>query len=254
METLTETEIRTVFSAHGPAGERVLERVLPELRYPPPLPQDHASVIEPVRWLLERAIEGLPLDENKRLERSFAVTVNSQLGFETPDSTEKGSALLLEVDFCLMCLRSLEATETQGTSEYATGLAFIYLHDLADLWEATAEGLSAKWSDDFRQAMYPLILVWLIDRKAPKSSLLAALQEVAKREGRGMNILTIEDALSDLFGFLYTGLRTLRGVDMPPRGELTKPRLTNSGRAAALTALRTIVLNEGPDLGHVKRC
>lgn len=216
----------------SPLAERLIER-------PPEPPDDYASIVEPACWLLEKAGgKGLPLDHHDGLRRGFAAKANARCGFVSPALTEKGETFL-EIDFLLTWLRGHDALITAGRKVFLSHLGRAFLDDRAALWYMLASCLGLARPQGYCGEAWELMLACLLQEEAGLGLLFDAMTEAAASHGfeEGPDP-RLEQSSEIAFFSLYTALRALDAFVPKAVDDPTRPRLTRSGKLAAIEGLR----------------
>jgi hypothetical protein len=224
----------------GEARRQLLAPVANMLIAAVPVPEGAAEALAPLRWLLERAADGIPLTQSGNLSRAVVLDGVERFGWWPWRGRPRGQNDVPELhDLRELGQRRLKALRRRGRSVALTAAGRALLADPGQLWRGVAAALTG--GGDFDAAVAELALAVLVRRDVTYPELADLLVPAlaagwrAQDTGGPPNAGSVRCAL----GPLLSTLELLALLRPQPLTLHEDPRsLTDVGRATALAALR----------------
>jgi len=221
-----------------------------EVRLHAPVPPPDEAHLEPLRWLLELGVSGVPLTRRHNIARAVAIEAADRFGWTVPG----GRAPRAEADVPeLVTLRGIAQRELGALRRTGGRLVLTpegrrLLDDPGAMWDAATTALAAPehGEDEFDATMREVALMILAEgRPLRQGELTARVAEVAAVDERRPSRATPAGSAaahgrqaSRLLARLRRRLDAF-GLRVP---RANSEQLTPAGQAAALAALRAHAL------------
>ncbi len=180
LDRVLDERVDTWLSRHRSHRAEIVRPLLPRLRGPVALPDDLDRHVAPVRWLLERAAEGLALTQTHRLKPATVTAMTDAFGWDDGFSRRK-----LEDDF----------REVIATRELAEAIGAVRRHKVQLLLTPTGKALLGNPLALWRRLCGALVSAHAYDAAVQELALALMLQEqVASRREATAAIAEVMDA------------------------------------------------------------
>lgn len=232
-----------------------------EVRLHAPVPPPDEAHLEPLRWLLELGVAGVPLTRRHNLARAVAIEAADRFGWAAPGGrAPRGEADVPElVTLHGIARGELGALRRTGSKLVLTAEGRRLLDDPEAMWDAATNALAAPehGGDEFDSTMHEVALMILAEgRPLRQGELTARLAEVAAVDERRpsgapdpagpVGSAAHAPQASRLLARLRRRLDAF-GLRVRPRSG--SEQLTPAGQAAALAALRAHALRPRQYIG-----
>lgn len=227
----------------GTTRGRLIDPILERLRTAPSVPDQAARVLEPARWLLDEAAEGIPLTRAGHLPRPLVVAMNDAYEYyDLPGYRPRGEHDVLALTELRELLRGAGLIRRTGGRLVLTGRGRRLRRDTPALWRAATGRLIV--GEDLAAAVAEIVLLVLSAGRPIGDERIGRIvvRAVAEEGWHDPRTHAVPDAAAVAVAraavrHRLQALRLLHGdtVGGPDR-------LTPAGQAAALAALRARAL------------
>lgn len=239
------------------AGDRsatrvaLIDPILERLHATPGVPDDAATVLEPARWLLSEAAEGITLTQIGNLPKPLVVAMNDTYNYyDLPGYRPRGEHDVSALTELRELLHRAGLTRRTGRRLILSARGHQVRDDIAALWNAVTAQLVT--GDDIQGTAAELTLLVLapgrpIDRDRLERILIDALTEDGWRDQRTQNFPDAGD-IAYACAPLRHRLQALRLLGTEKTWNAPY-QLTPTGQVAALTALHARALRPRTTIG-----
>ena len=229
----------------------LIEPILEQLRTAPAVPGDAATAVEPVRWLLNEAAEGITLTQAGNLPKPLVVAMNDAYNYyDLPGYRPRGEHDVFALTELRELLRTAGFIRRTGRRLVLTPSGRRDRDDVPALWNAVTGRLAT--GDDFDAAVAEInLLVLATGRLIGRDHLEQVTADAIAESGwhnPKTNTTPDPGTITYARAHLRHRLQALRLLSARKTWN-TPDQLTPTGQAAALTALRTRALRPRVTLG-----
>jgi len=213
-----------------------------EVRLHAPVPPPEGSHLEPLRWLLELGVSGVPLTRRHNLARAVAIEAADRFGWRGPGGrTPRAEAEVPElVTLHGIARAELRALRRTGAKLVITAEGRRLLDDPGALWDAATATLAAPGHGGADAVLHEIALMILAEgRPLRRGELAARVAAIAAVDDPRPDPGAHAPRASRLVARLR---RRLDALGLRARPSPGAERLTPAGQAAALAALRAHAL------------
>ncbi len=241
LDRVLDERVETWLTAHRGSRPEILAPLRTRLCGPAALPDDVDRHIGPVRWLLERAAEGLTLTQTHRLKPATVVAIADAFGWEHDIGVRRLEDDVREVVATRELADTMNAVRRRKLQLVLTPTGKALLGDRGALWRRLCSRLISEHAYDAAVQELALALM-LQDRVASRGEVARQIARVMDGEpwrsgdGRSPDERDVSWALVD-FHWRLEALSLLEHDPEQPRWQ-DSWRLNPAGRAAAIEALR----------------
>jgi hypothetical protein len=239
--------------AHGRSATRnaLIEPLVERLGTAPAVPDSAVTVLEPARWLLDEAADGIALTQAGNLPKPLVVAMNDAYRYyDLPGYRPRGEHDVVALTELRELLRKAGLIRRTGRRLVLTPSGRRTREDVPALWNAVTGRLAA--GDDFEAAVAEIVLLALAAGHPVVSDHLEKIAIDALAEDGWHNARTNTTPNTEAIAYARASLRhrlqalrllvTEKTWDAPYQ-------LTPAGQAAALTALRARALRPRTGIG-----
>jgi hypothetical protein len=241
LDRVLDERIDAWLDRHRGRRPEILRPLLPRLRGPAALPDDLDRHIAPVRWLLERADEGLTLTQTHRLKPATVAAMTDAFGWDDGFSRRKLEDDFREVVATRELAEAIGAVRRRKLQVQLTPAGKTVLGDPLALWRRLCGVLVSSHAYDAAVQELALALM-LQEQVGSRRDVAAAIAEVMAGEhwrssdGLAPDERHVSWALVDFHWRLEAMSMLQHDPDQPPWQDSWQ--LNQAGRAAAVEALR----------------
>lgn len=219
---------------------RLLARVDPLLDDEIPVPAGAADAVEPLRWLLEQAEDGLRLTETRRLARDAVVEAARHFGWYDERRPPRTETDVVELHELHVLARDLRLVRRRGPRLVLTEQGRALLAEPLALWHVVAAEMAAGGTFDAFVAELALGML-LCDEGCESDHLVEVIAAAAAGEGWRDHVTAEAPGRAAVTRALWTTVRPAKALGLLVAfGSWHEHTLalTLPGRGAALVALR----------------
>ena len=152
-----------------------------EVLSPQPPPATAGAVVEPLRWLLQRAADGLALTANGYVARAFVLEAVEHFGWWDWDKPPRSEADVPQLEGLRDAAAALGLLRRRGRVVRTTAKGRALVDDDEALWRTTATTLGGR--DDFNGMLAELAALRLLQGPAVDDDLRDDVTEILVRQG-----------------------------------------------------------------------
>ncbi|MCB1003829.1 MAG: hypothetical protein KDB35_06550, partial [Acidimicrobiales bacterium] len=168
--TLVTTErVESWLRTPDPTVQRLRQGVVNRLLAPVEPPADVGPVVEPLRWLLSAAVDGITLTQSGYLARALVLEGVERFGWWEWDKPPRSEADVFQLEMLRDAARALGLVRRRGRTISATARAGALIDDPVGLWRLLAGTLGGD--DEFDRVVAELVAMSLLERPAQDDSL-----------------------------------------------------------------------------------
>lgn len=168
--TLVTTErVDSWLRTHEPTVQHLRQGVVNRLLSPIDPPTDVGPVVEPMRWLLSHAVDGIALTQSGYLARALVLEGVDRFDWWEWDKPPRSEADVFQLELLRDAARSSGLVRKRGRTLSATAKAKALIDDPVGLWRLLAGSLGGD--DEFDQIVGELVAMSLLDAPARDYSL-----------------------------------------------------------------------------------
>ncbi|MCW2943418.1 MAG: hypothetical protein JWR24_135 [Actinoallomurus sp.] len=222
----------------------LIDPILGRLRTAPAVPDDATRALEPVRWLLNEAADGITLTQIGNLPKSLVVAMNDAYNYyDLPGYHPRGEHDVLPLTELRELLRKAGLVRRTGRRLVLTPDGRRHREDLPALWQTVTGQLAA--GEGFEAAVAEIGLLALADgRPVDSAHFERTLIDAADEQGwhdPATKAAPDSRTIAYARAHLRHRLQALRLL-VTEKTWNAPYQLTPAGQAAAITALRTRAL------------
>lgn len=235
-EAVTAERVELWTTSGGEARQRLLEPLADRLREAVPAPSD-TSGLAPLRWLLDRASDGVALTASGRLARAFVQETASLFGWWELPTPPRDEEEVRQLYLLHGLARDLGAVRSRARRLTLTREGAALTVDHAALWRAASRRMLPP--NGFRAAVGELALALLLrDGRCAQDDLVSELRDLLAESGWRDTASGRPPTTEDVLGGLYrlTWLAEPLGI-LAPIGLDDVLTLTPFGETTALEVL-----------------
>jgi hypothetical protein len=215
---------------------------------PASVPRDLEHAVAPLRWVLEQAHIGIPLDDEWGAAIQFSDEGSTKFGWNPRPKTECGGRAFTEIDSLHFYARDLALVHRVRRRDVLTPLGDGLAGDPAALWRRAAGGLVVRGR--LMGALRELALASLlqpeeIDDKTAAERMCDAVSEAGSATDYVREFgVSFDEIVAEGMVLFFTLGRGLRMFDRSRSGAFGRVQLSEFGRATAIEALRASAFRE----------
>lgn len=175
--TLVTTErVESWLRANEPTVQRLRQGVANRLLSPVDPPADVGPVVEPMRWLLTHAADGIALTQSGYLAKVLVLEAVDRFDWWEWDTPPRSEADVFQLELLRDAARLLGLVRRRGRTLSATAKAKALLDDPVGLWRLLAGSLGGD--DEYDQLVGELVAMSLLESPAHDEALAAMVRPV----------------------------------------------------------------------------
>lgn len=173
--TLVTTErVESWLRTSEPTVQRLRQGMANGLLSPVDPPPDVAAVVEPMRWLVSHAAEGITLTQSGYLARALVLEAVERFDWWEWDKPPRSEADVFQLELLREAARSSGLVRRRGRTLSATAKAKALLDDPVGLWRLLVGTLGGD--DEFDQVVGELVAMALLQAPSEGDSLVELLR------------------------------------------------------------------------------